>query len=718
MNPQLYTQPLSDYNLDGLAGKDGLLEVIPVLDLALDDKYIVQNLNLAINTSQDYYNDTNEFNLKNKRLKNAQMLEGKHLQDHKLYRHQTPYMDNEVFVGIDAILSYVCAQTPRAEVYPASDSEESRVMAKDLENYLHAHSEQFDLPRKLEGAVYNLIGKYVGFLKLRWDPFYGENGEIVPEVVDSNHIIVDKDAKLGENPRFICHVQKDTVEGLCAKFPDKENEILRLFTIKRKGPRNVTAEVAYREVWFTYWDKDHKPQEAVAWYVRDLVLAKYKNPNWLYDEEGENFLPHPMKPFIPFNLTNDGSNWIDKTNALEQAIPQQDILNKLGRQNIDNLATANGFKVLDSHAMRSEDAQNFTGDPNQLLIVKTKPGQTVKDVVLQMNPQLVSEQAILMVQDNRNTIHNILGTPSQFRGDDDDLSKTATTNMMIKDQASGRQDKIVRAVEASLDKYFRLLTQMMTVWYDDKHYATVNGGDGNFDFIEMHKDKIEKGMSVRVQTGTSLPFDKRRQEAVAQAAAQIGIISPYDYYKLMHMDNPQKLYDNFMKWKSDPQSLAMDIANNEADRQAIVDFTELIGGKKPIQREDPTADYIEQLRKLMISDTFLHASKKIQKNVIDFVQQAVLSLAQRTTLENISSQEKAQESQQVPPVQSQGGVLPSTTAPGGFPGGMTPQPGPQPGMPQPMAQPIPQQMPQGIPGPAPIPPIQGSPIQAIMSNRV
>lgn len=690
-----------------------MFEVIPALNLDLDDKYIIQNLNLAINRSKDYYDDANEFNLKNKRLKNSQMLEGKHLQEHKLYRHQTPYMDNEIFVGIDAIIAYVCARTPLAEVYPAADTPESRQMATDLEKYLIAHSDKFELPRKLEGAVYNLLGKYVGFLKLRWNPLYGQNGEIVPEVVDSNHIIVDKNARQGENPRFICHVLKDTIEGLIARFPDKEAEILRVFAIQRKGTKNVSAEIVYREVWFTYYKKN-KPQEAVCWYVRDLVLAKYKNPNWLYDKEGQNFLDNPMKPFIPFNVINDGSNWIDKTSALEQATSQQDVLNKLGRQNIDNLATANGFKVLDSHAMRSEDAQNFTGDPNQLLLVKTKPGQTVRDVIDQLPPQLVSEQAINMVMDNRTTIHNILATPSQFRGDDTDQTKTASEALLIKNQASGRQDKIVRAIEYSMNLYYRFLTQMITVWYDDKHFATVNGGDGNFDYIEMHKNKVENGMTIRVQSGTTLPFDKARQEAVAQNAAELKLLSPYDYYKMMHMDNPQKLYDNWYKWQTDPQSLAMDLAKNDANQLAIVDFTELMDGKKVNDRKDPTAEYLEQMRTLMISDEFLNAKRNIQMNIIEFVKRAADSLAIRTALEEASGSVE-QQTAPIPPAITATGLQPpmppNIMPPGmGVPGAAPALPGQAPaGPPMPPGQPMPPPMGQ--------PPMPGSPIQGIMQMQ-
>lgn len=626
------------------------------------------------------------------------MLQGMHLAENKLYRHQTPFIDNEIFVGIDAILSYVCAQTPRAEVYPASDKTDSIVLAQNLEKYLLAHSEKFELPRKMEGAVYNMIGKYIGILKLRWDPLYGENGEIVPEVVDPNHIIIDKNAKLGENPRFICHVLKDTVEGLIAKFPEKEEVLLNHFSIKRKGARNMSAEVAYREVWFTYYEKN-KPQEAVAWYVENIVLDKTRNPNWLYGEEGSNFLDAPMKPFIPFNLTNDGSSWIDKSNALEQAIPQQDILNKLGRQVLDNLATANGFKVIDSHAMSKDDAQNFTGDPNQLLLVSTKPGQNVNDVVAQLTPQIVSNELIAQLGATKQTIHGILGTPTQFTGEDDGKEMTASESLMIKNQASGRQDKIVRSVDYAMDKYFKFLSQMITVWYTADHYATVNGGDGNFDFIQMHKNKIEKGMSVRVQSGTTLPFDKSRQESVTLNLAKMGLLSPYDVFTGLHMDRPQKLYDNLMKWKSDPTALAMDIASNDANADAVVDWTELLDGRAPEQREDPTHEYIEQMRKMLITDEFRSAKPKIQSNIIKFINKAVDSFEIRSELDNASKQPEEPK------------PLPQQVVATGVPQIQPQMPMMPQGMPPVASQGMP---PQGAPMQPPMPP--ASPIQAIMQQ--
>lgn len=684
--PNLFSPPLADTLVDDIAQKDGLLETMPLLSLDLSDQYIIQNLHNRIEMSVDYYNSQDGFNLRNKRVKNMRMLRGDQVDENALYHYQTPFKDNEIFVGVDAIIAYVTASLAALQVYPSDKSAQSKIYAKDLLSYIKGHGEKFCLDAELEAVAMQVLAQYVGLLKLEWKPDYGENGEIIPRALNPSHVIIDKHARRGSNPRFICEVLKDDIQGLIARFPKKEQDILKLFGIQRKGTQNISKEIAYREVWFTYYDRRNRPQEAVCWYVNNLVLDKCKNPNWLYKGEGQNFLDAPMKPYIPFNLFNDGTHWIDFTSAVEQATPVQDILNKEGRQIVDNLATANGFRIAAAGAMTDDALENLTGDPNQTVVVKLKPGQKLDDVYKQEEPHLVSNELIADKEKNRDVIHNILGTPSQFRGDDEDQTKTASEAQLIKNQASGRQDKIVRAFNRSMTLYYQFLVQMMTVWYTDKHFVTIDGGDGQFDFIEMHQDKIEKGMTVLVKGEPS--GDKARREAKAQNAAELGILAPIDYYKLMEFDDPQKLYDNFMKFKTSPQSIAMDLSNSEQDREAIMDFTELMDGKPVKQRDDITPEYLDSFRKQMISDAFLDPKlpKKVRLAVIEFAQEAMTRLALRTELDEASDAPLTPEP--LPP------AIQATLPP----------PAPQP-MGQPMGQPqmgMPPAMPPQPPGASPI----------------
>lgn len=631
--------PLNDKRVDNIGDQSGEIDLVPLLSVDLPDADIIKNLDARINDSQTYWDIPEGFNLRESRNENVRLHLGRQIDVTHLYRFQVPYVENEIFVAVETIVAYLTSQMPQPEVYPAQDSQQSKKMALDLQKVLLAHSQQFQLDRKLEVAIRNLLLKRIGIIKFRFDPHYGKYGEIIPEVIDPEHVIVDKNAAMGENPDFICHVLKMTVEELCYRFPDKKKQIYEALGIVRGTPKQMSQTVAVREVWFTNYTKKDQPEEVVVWYFNKLILDKIKNPNWMYSG-GSNFLEMPLKPFIPLNYINDGSHWIDITTPVEQAANMQNILNKRGRQIMENADKANGMLVISTDSgLTKDDAQNLTGDPNQKIIIKTA-GQDVRNLVYQVPPHDLPSYVMEDKFDQRTTIHAIIGTPSEFTGSDDNQDKYETLGkaMMIKNQAAGRQDLIGRAVASFMGLYFQFLTQMMAVWYTDKHYFVYNGGDGEFDYVTMHREMIEKGMVVQVKSGTTQPFDKARQEATALQLAKMGMISPLDLYKDLHMDNTQKRYDNWYKWKTQPQALAMDAQNEVDDSEAYVDYIEIMGGRTAKPRDDATKEHILTHRKQMLTDEFLKAKASKQKIFVKHVQDELASLELRTSLDEMSQQ--------------------------------------------------------------------------------
>lgn len=684
------TPALNDTRVDRLADvPSGPIDQFPVLTLNLPDREIIGNLNLRIEDSLAYWDDTKGFDLRSSRNENVRLHLGKQVDVSRLYRYQVPYVENEIFVGTETIVSYLTTRQPQAEVYPAQDEDRSKQLAIDLERVLNCHSERFDLKRKLEVCVRNLLLKRVAFLKLRFDSHHGKKGEIVVEVIDPEHVIVDKNAAMGENPAFICHVLKMSVEEMCIRFPKKKNEIYEALGIVRGTPKQMTQEVAVREVWFTHYDKG-EPQECVAWYFGKCVLDKGKNPNWRYS--GDNFLDMPLKPFIPLNYINDGSHWIDSTTPVEQAASMQNILNKRGRQIMENADKANGILVISTDSgLTKDDAQNLTGDPNQKLLIKTS-GNPVGSLVYQIPPHNLPSYVMDDKLDARNIIHTIMGTPAEFRGDDEseDGDGTLGQAMMVKNQAAGRQDLIGRAIDAFMGRYFNFLTQMMVVWYDEDHYFVYNGGDGEFDHIIMRRDLIEDGIAVDVKSGATLPFDKSRQEAVALQLAKLDMISPLDLYKDLHMDNAQKRYDNWFKWKSDPSSLSRSGNDELDDSEAYVDYITIMNGGNAKPRDDASREHILTHRKQMLKDTFLKGKRSLQNKFIDHLEKELISLEMRMSLDAMSEAGPQELDVSVP---------------------VTPPPPPMPMMPgmQPGGQPpmggggMPGQMPTGPGAPMPLP---------------
>ena len=709
---QTMTGPLSDSRVDKLDTSSGVIDTLPVLSFDMPDDTIVTNLNSRIEDSKGYFNDPKGFNLEYGRNEAMRMYLGKQVDTTQLYRYQTPYIENQIYVAVESIIAYLTSQNPQPEVYPAQDTPQSRQMAADLEKALMAHSEHFQLAGRIEQVVRFALLKKLGIIYLHFDPDYGRNGEIIPMVVDPEHIVVDKNAKKGDNPEFICLFLKMNAQEVLRRWPEKKKEVFAQLGWNNISQQRMTSEVVVRCVWVTHYDKKFKPVQGCVYYFGDVVLEKVKDYNWLHASPEKNFIPQPMKPFIPLNFDNDGGHWIDQTSPIDQAKPMQEQLNKRGLQSSTLIDKANGIMIVSSDSgLTKDDLQNLTGDPNQRLLIKTA-GQRTSDMVFQVPPPQVSDSIFQDKNDLRQQLHSIMGTPSEFTGgaDGSGADETLGQSIMKKNQASGRQDLFARAIDRFVSQYFNFLVQMMTVWYDDKHYFVYNGGDGEFDYITMSRDLIDKGIAVSVKSGTTLPFDKSRQEAVGLQLAKLDMISPLDLYKQLHIPNPQGVYDNWVKFKTAPEELARN-ANEQMDSSAAyVAFVEIMAGKPAIDPDDCTKKFVLSLRKLMIRDEFLKADKSKQMAFLKYVEKALTSLELRTSLDQMSQQGDQMLDPKVPiqpyqPPMQQPGMMPGAM-PGAMPA-MPPSvgaPGIAPGM-----SPAPMGMPQGMPMPAPSP-MNGTPL--------
>jgi hypothetical protein len=701
--------PLNDTKVDNIGQvQTGVIDELTVLSIDIPDIKIVKNLDQRIQDSQDYWNTTDGFNLEKTRNDNKRLYIGKALDTRSLYRFQMPYVENQIYIAEQAIKAYLTSQTPQSEVAPAQDTPSSKQFAIDLEKIHISWSQMMALDETLEHMVQNGLNMRGAFGEFEWDPNYGANGEIVFNVLNPEHCVVDKNAEQSDNPAFFAIKKKASVNELCSRWPEKKDEIYKECGIVRGTYAQLESVVDYWKVYLTYYDKKYEAQEAVVYYFGDLVLEKNKDPNWLYSNPKRNFLKVHTKPIIPLNFDNDGSHWIDSTSAVEQASSIQSVLNKRGRQLMEVADKANGILIVSQDSgLTKDDLQNLTGDPNQRLIIKTM-GKDTQSMVYQVPPPEVPNFLYQDKVDLRTTVHAIMGTPSEFTGsnDGDAHDETLGQSLMKKNQASGRQDLYVRCLDRFLDRFYNMLTQMMVVWYDTEHYFVYNGGDGEFDHLVASRYLFEDGMQVSVKSGSTPPLDKEREEAIALSLMKEGAISPLDLYKMLHLPKPQKLYDNMSKYKADPMSLARDAMDELDETKAYMDYTIIMAGKKAEEPKDVNKEYILTCRKLMLTDEFLKADKKLQTAYLKHVEKAISSLELRTSLDIMSKEgiqllEPQQPIQPLPPpvMQPAPGMMPPQGMPGMPPApGGAPMPPGQPGMPPPQGQP-PQGPLQGMPMP-------------------
>ena len=685
------TRLFNDATVDEITDQTGVIDDRPILSVKTDDRELAANFGRWIQESKAYWNDKSGYDLESVRNQNERYYLGKQIDRSKLYAYQVPYIDNQIYVGTQSIMSYVTGANPSCEITPEDDTPQSQVMAEDLETAVNIHTEKWNLAKKLKSAAKNMYTKRIGVIKLKYDP---KIGDIIPIAVDPNSLILDKDCLLGEEPRFIAEICTDSVAALIKKFPEAEAKIMKALGRSRKTPKMLGQIVAYNEVWFTDETADDGEEECVAWYFNGEILDKSKNPNYLYDNEGlsiMNFLDAPTKPYVFFNYLNDGSKLIDQTTPIEQAIPLQDILNKRGRQIVENADTANSLLVIKAGSIPEEDASNITRDPNQVLMLDTPAERPVQEAFGEIPPHLLPSYVLQDKQDVKNAIHNILGTPSQFRGDDSKREVgTLGEAKMVQSQAGGRQDEIVREIESGLDRYFRLLVQMMKVHYTDKKPFAARDNDGQFMYVQLSRESMPNIAAITVSHGSILRPDKERKENISMTLAKMGLIDPYNLFKDLGLKDSDKRYESLVKFKMAPDQLVSDVKSEINDRDAYIDFAVIMNGKEAEPRQDIQPAHILAHRKQLMTDRFLYADPKLQQAFIQHIEAEVQMLSQRAKLEEADQAGMLIDPNM--PITPEPPELPPPPAP--MPGGMPPMPGQPP-------------MPGGQP---PMPPQGGAPV--------
>lgn len=590
-----YTKYNEDPKVDALEGQEGVAESYDTFALDLPDEEITHVLDRRINDSRAFWDDSSSFDLKNRRERNNRFVVGDHWYDAGYVGGGLKYVQNEIFTAEQVISAYVTSRLPEVEVYPAKDTPESRRLASNVSSLLRYHSEEHDLQSILCNVVLAMLNDYIGLIELEWDKDCGPYGDIKPSFLSPRNAIVDKRAKQGQNPGFFSFNLQNTAEELMAKFPKAKDKI------SDKVSGKTQSVITWRKVFVTTYI-DSKPTEAIVCYFEDIVLAKNKTPHWIYDEDIEgvsNYLAQARKPIIPFNYINDGTHWIDRYGPIDQVIPLQQMIDRIGRQIQKGVAHASPVLVFSKKALPKPAADQVRGEPWEKILVDSEDINKAYGVI-QANqvPAFVVNEITRLA----GSLHEIFGTPPQLRGESG--GQTATQDLMARNEAQGRQDLLVRAVDRSLDLYFNYLLQMIKVYYTEDHFVSILGDDGRYDFFTLNREDIEDGIKVRVKAGSTLPMDKARLEQVALQLANMGKISLLSLYEFLDVPNPGKHVERVLKEQVDPVTVVEDIRNDDQDANAVEDYEVIKAGQDAPPRDDVDARHIKTHQKQLLSNDF------------------------------------------------------------------------------------------------------------------
>lgn len=624
-------------------------EPYELFDLDVKDNDLVNRCVKSLNDNIQHW-EKRPWLLKRTDIENINYILGEQIDEKYLLPFQTRYVDNRLFASVRSILAYATGQTAKPACIPSKTDDNYQRIAKNMESFLYQHANDHKVNDKMRLAAKNLIVRKRGCLKLYFDENYGPFGDVCTDNIDPADVVIDRYAKYGQDPNTVYFRQNCTIEELIAKFPDKEQEILNFYSIIQRRYSQMSRYVTYWECWFTYYDSDKKRRQGLCWFIPDstIILGKMRNPNWIYTGDDKkdritNFTAEPIKPFTWLNYWNTGRSFIDETCLFDQAVPMQDVLNKRGRQIVENADYANPRVLIDKRVMEQSDAKKWVNkSPKTVgMVDTTNSGNDITKAVMQIPGTQLPSFVLNDKFDARTEIDTLMGTPQQFRGDQTQGTKSPTLgqDLLVKNQAAALQDDIVQSINRGWVDYYTKLLQMQRVYSSDDYWIMTEGEDGQYAQITLTDDNIDTNVRLGVQIDSNLPIDKASQHQMAIQLAQLpGRIDDYSLFKMLGLPEPEKLAERVTKWNIDRMQYAESIETGLYNAEAEEDITLLINNKKPEDRDNYNADYINYWNVFMTTNRYMKLSPQKQERLTAFLAEvadkAALTESLRDTMVN------------------------------------------------------------------------------------
>lgn len=509
--------------------------------------------------------------------------------------------DNRIFSSVRTIVPYVTTRITEPEVAPSSTSQAAKRFAEDFEKALHIHAKNQKVKDKLKYSLEDAIIRRRGYLKPRYDPLTGSFCTI--EYVPCESIIIDHKARPYEEPRYFRHELERSISDLLTMFPDEKANIQQLFGIDDNTPADKLDETCtVNEDWFFQPDNEEGLDLLVMWSYKEKALGVMRDPNWRYGQS--NILDYHMVPLVFINVLNDGRTFIDRTSFVEQAAGLQRNVDRRTAQISTNAGLGSvGMPVVDAAALSDEQSQSLTFDPDTVLVldVSEANGSSINDVFTQWKASALPKYVYDDKLDSRNSIDNTFGTPNVFRGEQSD-NNTLGQDVLVRDQAFGRQQEIVDAIDAAMSRLYLLMAQFLLVYGDEEELFTFVGEHSEFDYVIINTPELDTNVSIRVKGGTSMPIDRAQRRATAAKAAENAMIDPLTYWEIMDEGNAEKYARRVVQFTADPAGYMKETADETVfNRDAYVDIQTIKNGEQPPYRDELPKEYFDYLNHYVLS---------------------------------------------------------------------------------------------------------------------
>lgn len=465
--------------------------------------------------------------------------------------NRKPLVDNLLFEAIETFLPIATRGNPEANVY-GDGTEDGEKIARTVTKALAYQANRQKLRMKLKGITRNWSLYMIGAVKVNWNAV--EN-DIDTLVIIPSRLILDPYATVDVGGfykgKYIGEKMPVTAGDLINMFPKKEKEISEI----------VQAELGtmvYPIQWTTRTD--------VFFTLEEVVLGKYKNPNWNYngktkiidpvtkeatgeEEEiqGINHFSQPEFPYLFLTIFNLGKRPHDETSLITQNISLQDVVNKRYQQIDRNVDDQNNGIVLSGKNFTKEQAAQAAEELRKGGALWVPDGEINGSYVRDAAPQL-SGNIFQHLNDAREEIRNIFGTSgSTPQGVEDQKSVRGKIliNQLDSSRIGGGVTEYIEQLSSGLYNWY---LQMMYVWYTEEHTFSILGPKAQ-ELLTIKNTDFKMRLHVMVKDGSLIPKDPltKRNEAIDLWSANA--IDPISFYTALDYPNPYDAAKQLLIWQ-------------------------------------------------------------------------------------------------------------------------------------------------------------------------
>lgn len=469
-------------------------------------------------------------------------------------KNRKELVDNLIFEAVETFLPIATRANPDPLV-TADPSEIGQKIAHDIKSALVDWADTSKLRRRLARVTRNWTWARIGVIKIVWD---ANTKTIKPEVINPKRMIFDKDGYVDEGGIFYGDFEgekkKATADKLSQMFPKKKAEIIA----KAKGKKGTKLD--YIEWWY-------KGTDLLFTMDDDLVLGKFKNPNWNYDGttvdidpetqtpietevQGTNHLKERTSPYRYLSIFSTGLQPHDETSLILQNISLQDEVNTTGRQISKNVKSMNNGMVVSGKAFTEDQAAQASSALMRGVSIRV-PNGDVREAVQRFPAPALPGDVYNHLQDMRTQIRNIFGTSGSTP---EGLKSTETVRgkVLVNQQDSSRiGGAITEQIEQLADSVYNLVVQFMFVYYDEEHFITTAGQVSGMELITLKNSNFPllKTLSITVKEGSLVPKDPLTQRNEAVDLWSQGAIDPLNLFKKLDFPDPVQATQQLILWQ-------------------------------------------------------------------------------------------------------------------------------------------------------------------------